>query len=685
MILQSSDNPSINAEKGEQILLPSGILAKVSGKPHSEGGTDLNVESGSKIFSKAVKLPKEIVAEILDKKVSQVSKMSPADLASKFPTEKHIDDLQSDDKDKYAKNTAEINLKKNLAKLETIFQAQEKFKDAKGIQSGKLMTQSQKDSMQVGGIIRNKRPYLKELPDIKPTPYDANYYRRNMQPQMEIVSTPEGYGFFNEKNQFVLVGDNPNPNSVYDPTAMPYKVKSNGKNYDLTYDNFYQTNNYVPKGSRDYNLNSKAYAENTGYDLSTKKYLNTPEALAFNRSTLLNPDISKKYTSFNSTYIPTILDESGKPIARLYNGEYRKELGYGNVPIKSQEEISKLLNENPNYRVEFSGTTKDLTSDPRNAFATGKNAKLNLDDSDKKSLTIPITKQYSIPNETSSFDINSLPGYTTAVSSNIQNDGKMEVLGKSEDSYRVRELEELERAKLSNTLDLITQRKATPYLANVTKVPSYQRYVPLNTLAAERSQSFQNKTLNNSDASTQLSQAMLSDNYAKFLDNQSKTNIENAQQANGVDNQNALTYSTIYNENKLNNANAMATYARENQQVEDQYDYERDRILNNGRQLDLNKSRIYDSADRENILSKEIGDPYLPSGILKKNGKYYRNVKFNPNNRYNYPNNYQWLNSDTNESGNQITLNEVRAAIMEDPKKGEQLFNLYKLQQEKKK
>ena len=666
MILQPSDTPNIEAEGKERILTASGILATISGKSHAAGGVAIQAQEGDKLFSQKIKLPKDIVAEILNKKPSQVKKMSPAELAGKFPTDKLIETLKDDKKDKFAKNTAEINLNKNLASLETIFQAQETFKQSKGIETGKMMTDSQEEAVaQVGGMYgRYKRQPLFQLPSIKPKPFDAGIYTRDGQSQYNMVSTPQGLGYYDENNNFILVNTPQDPNAPFNPLANPYGVTNLGDKVGFQYNNIYETKNYVPNGSRDVQANTNAYAELTGYDPVTGKFLTDEKSRTFNRANIFDPSISKKFSSYNSTYIPTVLDADGKPVGRLYDGDYRKDVGFNNVPILTQTQIKELLDKNPNYSLSFPPTTKDPTANVNNAFATGKNARVNYDDSQHFKVVGERTVQTDKP-KLAQFDINSLPGYTKAAEEASKSGlGFADTSGDTQvgnpsptEQFRPRELEQLEKAQYSNAFDLITQKKQVPYLTNVTRTPAYQRYLPMNTLSAERAQSLQNKTLFQSDASTQMSQSVNADTYAKFLEAQDKVNMGNAQNALNVNNQNSQVYSETYNTNVLNNAQAMSQYVKESQQVEDQFDYERDRILANGRELALNKARIEDRADNEATLAKQMGDPYLPSSIIRRKGiipSYYRTTSFNPNNRYANPNNYGWI------KGNQSDANQMK-------------------------
>ncbi len=139
-----------------------GILSKVVGDSHSDisGGERISLENGSKIFSSKLKLPREAVAAILDKKPSSVKKMSPAELSTKYPTAPYDEILNNPDADKRAKTTATLMKAKNMVKLEAIFDAQESFKDVKGVQDGVLL----KDQ----GLNSDLEPIGKEQAQVEP-------------------------------------------------------------------------------------------------------------------------------------------------------------------------------------------------------------------------------------------------------------------------------------------------------------------------------------------------------------------------------------------------------------------------------------------------------------------------------------------------------------------------------------
>lgn len=129
--------PNALVEGGEVMQTPDGVTKNITGEKHSDdpnnmGGTLMNLPDQTRIFSKKVKLNKDIVSNILDKEVKK--KMSPADLAKKFDTKKFEKVLLDPSTDSLAKRTASIMKETNETKLSQIFDAQESTKGSnKGI------------------------------------------------------------------------------------------------------------------------------------------------------------------------------------------------------------------------------------------------------------------------------------------------------------------------------------------------------------------------------------------------------------------------------------------------------------------------------------------------------------------------------------------------------------------------
>lgn len=131
--------PNAELEDKETLITPDGELQKITGKKHSEGGEEVNLPGGTRIYSEYIKAPQEVVRQVLGKESKK--KMSYADLSKKFPTQPFIDILDDPKSDDYQKTSAQIKLANNLGKLDTIFFAQEKEKESKS-----------NDKFQYGGI-----------------------------------------------------------------------------------------------------------------------------------------------------------------------------------------------------------------------------------------------------------------------------------------------------------------------------------------------------------------------------------------------------------------------------------------------------------------------------------------------------------------------------------------------------
>lgn len=113
-------------EGGETAVTPDSELVKFKGKKHKDGGIKVDLPGGTRIYSEHLKVPTELAEQVLGKKVK--NKMSYADISKKFPTKPYLDILKESD-DKYKRESAQIKLMNNLAKLDTLFYAQEQVKE----------------------------------------------------------------------------------------------------------------------------------------------------------------------------------------------------------------------------------------------------------------------------------------------------------------------------------------------------------------------------------------------------------------------------------------------------------------------------------------------------------------------------------------------------------------------------
>lgn len=184
---------NIEVEGGETILLPNGRTFQFEGRSHAKGGIKASVPSQSLIFSQHLKLPKEMVGELLG---TEGKVMSPAKLSKAYDTNKIAKKLedQSDRYDELDKKTQQLMLVKTGMMQRQIFNAQEQFKgdrgkDARGKAQLGLMTPFQTEpnyyTPQVDNNINfvgQQSPLLENigapLPAVQNNLLDPNYANR---------------------------------------------------------------------------------------------------------------------------------------------------------------------------------------------------------------------------------------------------------------------------------------------------------------------------------------------------------------------------------------------------------------------------------------------------------------------------------------------------------------------------
>lgn len=130
------DEANLEAEKGENIVTPDLENYSIGGKKHSQGGTPLNAEPGSFIFSndKALRLKGDILNEFGYNPFSNTNKkgVTPGDIAKKYKTNKFLDKLKDPNSDSLDKDTAALmidNMRKKLAKLAFVQESMKGFPD----------------------------------------------------------------------------------------------------------------------------------------------------------------------------------------------------------------------------------------------------------------------------------------------------------------------------------------------------------------------------------------------------------------------------------------------------------------------------------------------------------------------------------------------------------------------------
>ena len=143
-------------EGGETALTPDGMLMKFNGPSHAQGGINTNLEEGTKIFSEHLKVPEEVQRGLGLKKVNK--KLSYAKLSEKLKTKPFIEMMNETD-DPYKLNAAKVQLEKNMAMLESLFFAQEKDKEMKGM-SAPQYTNGERVFAQTGDEVGKDLSYI---------------------------------------------------------------------------------------------------------------------------------------------------------------------------------------------------------------------------------------------------------------------------------------------------------------------------------------------------------------------------------------------------------------------------------------------------------------------------------------------------------------------------------------------
>jgi hypothetical protein len=148
-------NPNALVEGGEVMQTPDGVTKNIYGERHNDrpdgmGGTEMNLPDQTRIFSDKLKFGKDVASEIMGKKITR--KMTPAQLAKKFDTEKYEQTLLNPSSDSLAKRTASIMKQKNETILNDIFDRQESMKTSSNIRK-----------YAEGGTVNDKPSFGKKL------------------------------------------------------------------------------------------------------------------------------------------------------------------------------------------------------------------------------------------------------------------------------------------------------------------------------------------------------------------------------------------------------------------------------------------------------------------------------------------------------------------------------------------
>ena len=596
-----------NLENGETVLNSlDGILSKITGKYHSTGGEYIDVPDGGMIFSSKIKLPKEIVAELLDKPVNKVTKMSPAEISKKFSTKPYQELLDDNNIDKREKDTAQLMKNKNLAKLKATFDAQQEFKKSRGVKEGTLL----KD--------------------------------QGLNSDLEKVYSPAG-----------LKSNNVNQSgSLFDKTLINYfsNKQQVGKEYNLS---------SLPQPQSNINVPSRPSMTNyPEIQSSGERILNGPDMdlknHVFNTSGLMNVNAvllpNKTWgPQSNIPEIERIKKEQGWDNQKIFDviKDYQtKTLGYEGKDSNGKDKFNQSdyfkhnriqqYNHVMDHKKQLWSTMSmdpikdsdgNITDVDLQGFVDG----YNIDNQIVPSVQSLNPNWHSQP--VSTFDYNpikpnDLNSSVTPVSKYYINSpaNPNQFSNPVYESIKLKTEAELANAKLAEQMNLLTGEKAVPFLGNNYQMPTYIRPTINNTLAQERGQNFLNHTYNNSNASSQMTQGINADNYAKSLEGMDQVNLRNYQGVMQTDNQNNDKFGQSYNYNNVAQNRDLGEYVRNVQNVEGKYQENMDRIKSNITNYNLQGAKITDDLSMRNLTDKLTNKEFVP--VRNPDGSY--TVQRNP-------------------------------------------------------
>jgi len=591
---------NIELEKGEilqRLEDDYSQIIEIGGKPHSKGGTPVQLTKNDRVFSNKIILPESIVSALTDKKKTS----TPADLAKKYNPEKYQELL--DHSDPLTRNSAKLMKAKYDAILDSIFEAQELFKDSKNVQDGVLLKDQGLDANlnkvgAMGGTYKGD-------PGVNPRKklYMANFGFPTGNKEQPLLE-------YDDKNAYLPLYKSPDKFRK-NPDGTPV----NKEYWNQTKDGWFtkpQYNNEI----------ISHYADRTGFDLKSNTYNKDPLSVLKRRSLVERPNKDETKT-YNKGYIPTAgtYDASGKftPTSR-YDVDSKP---YADPLLQSLPQFGDKDKANPNRDYQFlSAKGKKVVP---NAFASVNNVG-EYDDLQDGEYAIPITQ----PNANSK-TVPTGKAQRVADKTNSAKDPMSELIG----------FRDQQRFAQANLIQSILGQVAPPVYTNPQETAIAQRYLPVNDLAAERAVNNARDTMMNSDMPSQVTNALSGDLVSKAIEGTSKIDIQNAQGYVANENRNNANLQNVLYKNSVNSAKAKEDYVSKWQMTLDQHDKEVQDNLYNLQDIELQKGQTQDQATMQEHLYKAAGKRFIPKAVVNKNGtvsyQYVMNPNWNPqdqNNRW---------------------------------------------------
>lgn len=615
---------NMNVEVGEKTLLPTGLLVDHGGDKHSEGGTDVNLPEGAMIFSNAMKLDKSVVALLLNKDKSKVKRMTPAELAKKYATNELLESIESPDK--YKANSAKLMLEKNIAQLNSIFQAQEEYKKVNGIESGKTLAEqgmkAEYGTAKYGGVAQGGN--VVGGIDLNSLYKLINPYS----PAFENVGT--GYDDITDYNydptQNVLTRDTllyEAPNNLFDPEGKVLKDPQVTKELGMQTAFRGYPDSKQGMYSFDYGVISPAYRDDM-QSLSSENISHLFQGL---------PDHNHPaQDTYNKHYSTILVDKDTNDKYFVVPGGVlsNASIPEGFIPISPEEAVQRK----DSFKAYYSEPGKELETDWSNPSVAKPNAfahEYNYDDLVK---SVSRTTKWKVGDDGSYQEVT--PNVPSATTPNKSTNSTIpEVPKKPMTDYAIKSHNQIAAdlyRKLFSAEMQAPYEIFNPGIASVVR-PAYQSTAPVQQALNNLSY-----TLDNSNASTQYGNALYADGLAKSLESSNQISRYNQQAAMEAEQKNTGNLVNTFNQNQqgfaananVNNINFL--------KAKDRYEHYKDdlfsRVLEN--QVDRN---TYEGM----LQDRRLTERYSPSELIKQNAW---NNFINPQ-RYNQFNpEYDALNPD---------------------------------------